>query len=212
MCTCSKCEGGSDGDGVSTVRILFLAALLLFLPREAAAHAAFEEAGGFYGGLLHPLLVPTHMLALTATGALIAKQTRPERLVAIALFAAALLAGISALVFAVAPEHMAEVLLGIAVTAGALLALGRSVPRTLTAVLAIGLGLAIALDSPPQVVSPREATVILIGTFCGAVMLFGGIAECAALLGRPWQAIGMRVFGSWIAASAALALTFDLAR
>ena len=191
---------------------LLLAALFLLLPRQAMAHAVFEGAGGFYGGLLHPIFVPAHLLALSATGALIGKQAERTQLVAIALLAGALFAGILVLVFAFAAEHMGEVLLGIAAAAGALLALGRPVPSALWGMLTVGAGLAVALDSPPQVVSLREATVILIGTFCGAVILFGAVAECAAMLRRPWQAIAMRVFGSWIAASAALALTFDLAR
>jgi len=212
MSTCSNCERDIAGYHLSALRTPVLATLLLLLPCESVAHAPFEGGGGFYGGLLHPAFVPTHMLALTVTGGLVGKQSPPGRLIAIGFFAGALLAGFSVLVFAFAPEHLTEVLLALAVTAGALLALGRPLPRPLAGLLTATVGLAIALDSPPQVVSLREATVILIGTFCGAIILFGSIAECAALLRRPWQCIEMRIFGSWIAASAALALAFDLAR
>jgi len=36
------------------------------------AHAPFIGVDGFYGGLLHPLLVPAHAMALLALGLLIA--------------------------------------------------------------------------------------------------------------------------------------------
>ena len=58
------------------MRLLALAlGLALLMPADAAlAHPAFEGAVGFYGGLLHPLLVPAHALAVTVTGLLGARQ------------------------------------------------------------------------------------------------------------------------------------------
>ena len=70
----------------------------------------------------------------------------------------------------------------------------------LTAVLTGG---AVALDSPPEVTSLREAFVMLIGSFCGATLIVLVVVECTRVLRRAWQRIGVRIAGSWIAASAA---------
>jgi hydrogenase/urease accessory protein HupE len=55
-----------------------LAALLLATD-PAHAHDVVAGVGGFYGGLLHPLLVPAHVLALTSLGLLIGQQTPRQR-------------------------------------------------------------------------------------------------------------------------------------
>jgi len=78
--------------------------------------------------------------------------------------------------------------------------------------LALMTGLALALDSPPGGISVREANVILIGTFCGATILLLGVVELTIMLCREWQRIGVRILGSWIAASAIMGLTLRLTR
>ena len=79
-------------------------------------------------------------------------------------------------------------------------------------VLALAVGIALALDSSPGGISVREANVIIVGTFCGAVILLGIVLQVAAIFRRTWQKLGVRILGSWIAASAVLVLTWQLAR
>ena len=187
-------------------------ALPVFLPAQPAfAHAPFEGAGGFYGGLLHSLFVPAHIFALAATGMLIGQQPRWLWLPP-AVFVGTLLIGFAAIISAFAPEHINEALMTAAAVGGALVALGRPLPQFLTCLQAAATGLAVALDSPPEVTSLREAVVMLIGTFCGATVILLAVAKCTSMLRREWQRIGVRVVGSWIAASAALALTYALVR
>ena len=85
-------------------------------------------------------------------------------------------------------------------------------PQFILGPFALITGLAIALDSPPEVISVREAIVMQIGIFCGATSLLIVIVECASRLRRDWQRIGVRILGSWIAASAILVLALQLAK
>jgi urease accessory protein len=79
-------------------------------------------------------------------------------------------------------------------------------------VLAGCVGLAIGLDSPPEVVSVREANWMLIGTGFGATVALILVVEVASRLKRPMLRIGTRILGSWIAASAILVLALGVAR
>jgi urease accessory protein len=207
-----KLERVSDFSKSKHALAASLIALPVFLPAQPAfAHAPFEGAVGFYGGLLHPLFVPAHVLALTATGMLIGQQ--PRRLwLPPALFVGTLLIGCAAIVSAFAPDHINEALLTAAAVGGTLAAIGRPLPQFLICLQAAATGLAVALASPPEVTSLREALVMLIGTVCGATVILLAVAEGTSMLRRGWQRIGVRIVGSWIAASAALALTHALAR
>jgi len=82
----------------------------------------------------------------------------------------------------------------------------------LLVVLAIVLGLAIALDSPPEVLSVSEANLMLVGTGIGAAAFLIVVARATRQAQARWATIGLRILGSWIAAAAILALALRLAR
>ena len=195
----------------------WLAGLALALPvllpiEEACAHPAFAGATGFYGGLLHPLFVPTHAIAVLSLGLLIGPQMPHGRWPVALAYAAGLGIGFAAMILAFAPRFSAEALLAITAIVGALVALARVLPWPVTCVLALAVGIALALDSSPGGISVREANVIIVGTFCGALILLWVILLVVASFRREWQKLGMRILGSWIAASALLALVWQLAR
>ncbi|HSR81450.1 MAG TPA: HupE/UreJ family protein, partial [Hyphomicrobiaceae bacterium] len=173
---------------------------------------AFQGATGFYGGLLHPLFVPTHAIAVLSLGLLIGQQMPHWRWPVALAYAAGLGIGFAAMISAFSPRFSTEALLAATAIVGALIALARALPRLIVCALAIGVGIALALDSSPGGISVREANVIIVGTFCGAVILLGMVLEVAALFRREWQQLGVRILGSWIAASAVLVLTWQLAR
>jgi hydrogenase/urease accessory protein HupE len=164
----------------------------------------------FLGGLLHPLAVPAHALALLALGLLIGQQG--DRLMPQAAFVAGLVAGLIALALAVGATSAADVLLADAALTGLLVALGRPLPTFVSAPLAATAGIALGLDSPPEVISISAATVMLIGTGLGASLALAIVAAGASRLTRAWQRIGTRILGSWIAASAILVLALRYAR
>jgi hydrogenase/urease accessory protein HupE len=164
------------------------------------------------GGLLHPLAVPAHAIALLALGLLIARQCLRSRIVAIVLFVAALIAGLGAIVLGVGPTSALDVLLAATALTGLLVALDRSMPIVVCGPLAVVIGGALGLDSPPEVIAISAATITLIGTGIGAALALAVIVAGASYLTLGWQRIGMRILGSWIAASAILVLALRLAR
>jgi urease accessory protein len=81
-----------------------------------------------------------------------------------------------------------------------------SVPLVATA------GIALGLDSPPEAISIAAAVAMLIGTGIGGGLAVAVIAAGASYLTRPWQQIGVRILGSWTAASAILVLALRFVR
>jgi len=164
----------------------------------------------FLGGLLHPLALPAHALALLALGLLIAQQR--AQFVPFAAFIVGLAVGLAAIALAIAATSAVDVLLAGAALNGLLVALARPFPMFVSATLAAVAGIALGLDSPPEVISLSAATVMLIGTGLGAALALAIVATGASCLTRDWQRIGVRILGSWIAASAILVLALRFAR
>jgi urease accessory protein len=171
-----------------------------------------DALDGFWRGLLQPLLMPSHALALVGLGLLIGQQSADRRLVAMIAFALALAAGLGALALAVGETPAGDVLLAGVAVSGVLAALAALVPTLGLALLAAVLGAALGLDSPPDVLSLLGAYLMLLGSGLGACLALGIASECAARAARQWQRMGVRVLGSWAAASAMLALAVRLSR
>src|SRR5262245_8209014 len=166
-------------------------------------------------GLLLPLMLPAHALALLAFGLLIGQQRTSSRLLALATFVAGLAGGLAAIALAVGQTPAGDVLLAAACLAGLLVAIGRPPPALACVLLAAVAGMALGLDSPPEAISIAVATIMLIGTALGASLALAIVVAGASYVGaQKWAAprIGMRVLGSWIAASALLVLALRFAR
>jgi hydrogenase/urease accessory protein HupE len=168
--------------------------------------------GGFLAGLLHPVLTPTHALALLGLGLLIGQQPASKRWRAVALFAAALAVGLVALALAVGETPANDVLLGAVAITGVSVAAALRLPLLLVGPLAALMGAGIGLDSPPEMISLDAAVAMLIGTGVGALIALFLVIAGVSWLRRDWQQIGVRVLGSWTAASALLAIAVRFAR
>ena len=160
--------------------------------------------GGFAGGLLHPLLAPAHLLSLIGLGLLAGGGPLRARGAIVAAFALGLAGGLGAIAFAAGETPANDVLLAAAVICGVIAATGLPGPAWFAAPLALIIGSAVGLDSPPETISMHEAALMLAGTFCGGIAALALIAVAAAALAR--LAIALRVAGSWIAAIAILVL------
>lgn len=170
---------------------------------------------GLFGGLLQPLTQPAHALALLALGLLIGQQRARCRLHPLAAFAAGLAVGLAAIRLGVGETPAGDVLLAAAAVTGLLVALARAVPALACALFAALTGAALGLDSPPQAISIAVATRVLIGTGIGASLAVAVVATAAggvAARPRVWPRTAVRILGSWVAASAMLALALRLAR
>ena len=162
----------------------------------------------FAEGLLNPILVPAHTLALVALGLFIGRQPSPG--IAVLSFTAAIAGGLTAIALAAGPTPSRLVLLADAALIGGLVASAWKPPKPGGSVLAAIAGAALALDSPPQAATIAQGSATLVGTGLGACALLLAISAAAALATRGWQQLGVRIVGSWIAASAILVLAVML--
>lgn len=192
-------------------RSRLLALLLLNLPCAARAHSPIEGIGEFYGGMLHPLLVPAHALALLIFSLLVGQRGVRAMRLAYPSFAVALAAGLSWAGYSLSPAPPVETaLLGLAACCGLLVALHWPVPLFVFALLGALLGAVIGADSGVAGLSRQETFAALFGAWTGAVVSMVLVAGVAELIQRPWQRVAVRVVGSWGSASAVLVLALAL--
>jgi urease accessory protein len=191
---------------------------LLLLAQPALAHDPIGIAGRYYGlgdflsGVLHPFFVAAQALALAGLGLFVGQQSANVRRVLLPAFALSLLAGSLAVASGTGETESKLVLLGSAAITGLIVATAWPVLTPLGAIALVIAGAALALDSPPQAVTIPTALVQQLGAGLGVLVIVAGIAWLTADPRRHWQRIGVRVAGSWIAASAILALALGLAR
>lgn len=163
---------------------------------------------GVVSGLTQ-FFLPTHLLAVVALGLLIGRRLP---LLHLALFALGLLGGSLLIASATRETPAALVLLAMAATAGFMVVLAWTPPAILTGALALIAGAALALNAPPQALTIPVAAAEQFGSAIAALVTLTPAALIAMKVDRPWQRIGVRVVGSWIAASAILVLALRLAR
>jgi urease accessory protein len=161
----------------------------------------------FVDGFVNPLTTSAHVLVLLALALLLAGQ--PQRFAGLVIFALALAAGFVAIVLAVETTPARTALLAVAAALGAMVA-AAWVPKLLAWLVAAIAGAALALDSPPQAVTITEAYATLAGTATGACAMLVVVAALAGHANADWQRLGIRILGSWIAASAILVLAVQL--
>src|SRR6185295_19681707 len=104
----------------------------------------------------------------------------------------------------------ATVLLGLAAISGLIVVIAWPLPSLIRCALAFATGAALALNSPPQAITIPSAIAAQFGTGIAAVAALACVTVIATKAERPWQRIGVRTVGSWIAASAILVLALRL--
>jgi len=192
------------------LRALFLArglcaGALLCLPTVTQAHSPMAGIGEFYGGILHPLLVPAHALALVLL-ALLAGQGGLNAIRRCHLgFLPALTLGLVLAGVGISPaSNLEPALLLISALAGLLVVLQWRPPLAVFSAAGAGVGLLLGLDSAPGDVPPGPAAASLLGTGLGAFVCLLLLADLSERAQRDWQRVALRVLGSWGTASATL--------
>jgi len=186
-----------------------VAAWLLLPVSNLWAHTAIEGIDALYNGILHPLIVPAHLLGLLALGLLTGQQRelRIQRVLPIflvPLFVALLYVALGGVLI------VEQLLLLWAILCGSLVALKLSLPRWILWACLVGEGLLIGLDSVPMGLEGKDRFALLFGIFLGAGLFLMYLAMIIQRLIHPWQQIGVRVLGSWIIASSLLVLTLSI--
>ncbi len=175
----------------------------------ALGHAPIKGIGTFYNGVLHPVLVPAHLLLIVGLGLLLGQHASRSRHWGWFAFIAALWVGLL-VGQALAVTVPQAILLALALIVGGCVALELSLGAWPLAVVMAAAGAGIGFDSRPDTVPQWESWVALFGVAVGGVLLLSYVGGLAVCLGRPWQRIGIRVVGSWTAASAGIVLALAL--
>lgn len=195
---------------MKTNRRIWLGLVMLGLSPLAEAHAPIKDIGEFYNGLLHPLLVPAHLVSILALGLLAGQQgLRPMRL-GMAGFCLALLLGLATGI-AIDEAAAQSLLLMAAAGLGVMLALAISLPLWLVWTPCILIGFVLGLDSFPQSTGWKVVLLSALGTWLGAGLMLLAVMIFSEAMTRPWQRIAIRIAGAWIGASALLVLSLTVA-
>ena len=184
-------------------------AVLATLSGPAFAHGMASDLGGFYGGMLHPLAVPAHLLGLLALGLFHGQRGRGSTAFGLPWIAAGCVAGLA---FARPDAGIAAqiLLLGAIAIAGVLVAAAREVPAPMATVVTTAIAFAILMDSAPDTTTVRDRITALAGTGVAISAAFVWISASLACLQRHWQRIGVRIAGSWTSACAMLVLALAI--
>lgn len=194
-----------------TRRDVALGVALVALPAAVWAHSPVKGLDSFYSGLLHPLFVPAHLLAILATGCLIGQQGARRLQSAVVVFLGAAALGL-ALTVTDLELPAGALLLACAAVGGLLIAAAWPLPPLAYAVLAACAGFLLGADSAQDDFSGGARTGALLGTGIAVYLLMLYALVFADWFNRrPWQQIGLRVLGSWVAASALLVLALQFA-
>lgn len=171
-------------------------------------HNPVEGIGSFYGGALHPLVVPEQILLLLTLSACLGQQGISSLRRAIPIGLITLLCGVflqPALAWSPpqVPMLTLAALLGLAVAAQ--LRLPSILPPVLAALVGSGVGLGTdALEIPAGEERLFQFGAVLGASFC--LLCFSVWFESAK---RPWQRIVVRVLGSWAAAASMIVLAWQ---
>jgi urease accessory protein len=166
---------------------------------------------GFIDGVAQ-FFTPTHLLAVVTLGLLIGQQGSRARGIVLAIFALGVTVGAIAIAAAVGETPAAMVLLAIAVFAEIMVTLARPTAPFISYAMSFATGAALGLNSPPQAIAISSAIAAQFATCVAAIGTLAAVMLIAVKAERPWERIGIRILGSWIAASAILVLALRLRR
>ena len=182
----------------------------LLIPETSLAHSPIQGIGNFYNGLLHPVLVPAHLLLLMAFGLFLGQQG-PKRVEwALGAFAAATIVGLVFAWFSIG-AGMESLVLALSAAIGLFVAISPKMTILWCVVIALLAGFFLGIDSTQEELSGREKLLSLFGS--GVAIYFLALYPMALadyFNKKAWQKIGIRVVGSWVAASSLLVLALSL--
>jgi len=165
----------------------------------------------FVGGVSE-FALPTHLLAVVALGLLAGQHATRFPILALIELTAGLCAGSFAVALGAGESPAAIVLLALAVLCAAAVVAAWPLLAPITGLLAFVIGAALPLNAPPQEITTAAAVVSQAGFAIAALAAFAIVTLIARYATRPWQRVGVRIVGAWIAASAILVLALRLAR
>ncbi len=183
---------------------------ILVTTADAQAHSPFEGAGDFYGGLLHPLLIPAEAMAVVAAGLVMGSSGQKHSRAGWPAIALGLATGLLAARIRPASWDPTFVLSCLALIAGATVSAGLRPPAPILVFLALLLGIAVGVDAAPDAAPLPAWLLAATGALIGATLLTAVVIALALHRKTYWQLIAIRIAGSWIAAIAMLHIAWQI--
>lgn len=184
---------------------------LALLPAGASAHTTIEGIDIFYSGLLQPLYVPAHLLAILSLSALLGLSGKRTALTAMPVLALTVAVGLVLGSNGVVAAWPVIVLLSAAMLCGAGAALALPPLPALAALLAAIVGITIGLDSAPEPGSPAEGDIsVMAATWFTAWAVPAWLCAVQIRFARDWVRLAARIVGSWLLAAALMVLVLAL--
>jgi urease accessory protein len=195
---------------MNTKRFALACLMTLVIAEPALAHSPIKGIGSFFNGLLHPVLVPAHLLLLLAVGVFWGQQGPQKIEVVLGVFAFATILGLTAAWFSIGAEVEALVLV-LSATIGLLIAIRPAAGLLWCSVIALLAGFFLGGDSAQDELSGKAKLFTLFGNAVAIYLLpLYAMVLADYFNKKEWQKIGIRILGSWIAASSLLVLALSL--
>lgn len=171
-------------------------------------HNPVEGIGSFYGGALHPWVVPEQILLLLTLSASLGQQGIEclRRAVPVGLIALVLGVFVQPSLDWVPPQTPQ---LALAALLGLSVALQRRLPQFWSTVLAALVGLGVGLGTDALEIPAGEEWLFQAGAILGAVFCLLCLSVWFESAKRPWQRVVLRVLGSWAAAASLIVLAWQ---
>jgi hydrogenase/urease accessory protein HupE len=183
----------------------------LAVPGLAYAHTPIKTLNSFYNGMLHPVFVPAQVLLLVATGLFLGQQGVKENLGAVGVFLVATISGLVAAWFSTGID-LEIFILSMAAMVGLLIAANPVFGPYFCIVIGAVSGFVLGMDSSQETLTGKIKFLSLFGSGVGIYLLMlypMGVVNFFNT--KNWQKIGVRIIGSWVAASALLVLALSIA-
>lgn len=190
-------------------RILVICAIpvaMLVVPEVAHSHTAPFGITGYPILILHPFIVLDHALCIVAAALLGGQQESLGFPRSLASLLAGQAAGFTYLVLVPSSAFEPFLPIGFAAVLGLLVALAPRLNRYLAAGAVFAAGFAVGLNTYPEDGLPLVLAMTLGGLMLGSTVLFTLVGWPVSRLKKDWQRIGVRIAGSWLAASVCLVL------
>jgi urease accessory protein len=175
------------------------------LPEIVLAHEFIPGAGSFINGLVHPYVIVQHIIAMLILGMFIGQHEWLALKWSLPVFLVTVFAGLYISTFWLWPP-IQLVILVVCMLLGLAVAIARPLPLVGLALVVACIGVMIGLDSPQLELFGFERWKAFLGTAIGTIIALLLMAAITRVLDKPWQQIGIRILGSWGAASALMVL------
>jgi hypothetical protein len=178
-----------------------------------AAQAPQPDAAAVLTGMVHTLAVPENLLALLGLGLVVGMGGAVAWRGTVPCYLAGLAGACILLLTATLPAVFWLFSLVLALWLGLIAAAALDLPPWLVGALAAAVGFTAGLDVVPFGHVPAVTLALVVaGAAVLSAAIWLAVAFAASRARAPWQRIGCRIAGSWLAAIAALLLALAFAR